>query len=284
LSLSTYPWYINWGVDIHGIVFAGIKYDVEQKEDGTIKRKEVEKISNLFTISISSGGLGDKTKLLLKFDTQIQEVEKFFREVIKGELEKVFAISDSSPRISVRKYERPEGYPPPERVGIFVHNHENSDLTNIYVKLIGKIHQVEERETDNWEYIDENATVTIDELNRRFALGNNLVIEPDEEKPFVLAKIQGTDIVFLFENKPYHAKFRYPAGHSGFTISKSRWEFEFYLCGKLNGKPFKEKFKTYVKGVRQVPTYQDESIIADKVSIEIGEIIHVEQVERNQEN
>ena len=83
----------------HGIVFNGIKYDLEQKksENGQriLNRKNGQKIPDLFYVSISSAGLGDKTKLLVRFDTDIRDACGFF-DVMKKELNKIFVVKESA--------------------------------------------------------------------------------------------------------------------------------------------------------------------------------------------
>jgi hypothetical protein len=79
---------------IHGIIFAGVKYDLEQKPGGILNRKNAENISSLFAISISPAGLGENTKLLLKFDTQFQDAGDFFNKWVKNELKKVFQVKE----------------------------------------------------------------------------------------------------------------------------------------------------------------------------------------------
>ena len=87
---SYYPEKDN--TSIHGIIFAGVKYDLEQKPGGILNRKNAENIPSLFTISISSAGLGENTKLLLKFDTQFQDADDFFNKWVINELKKVFRV------------------------------------------------------------------------------------------------------------------------------------------------------------------------------------------------
>jgi hypothetical protein len=82
---------------VHGIVFYGSKYDLEQRDGRILNRKNEEKISEmLFTVSISSAGIGDKTKLLVKFDTQLQKIVGFF-DFMKRELKKIFDVKEIGP-------------------------------------------------------------------------------------------------------------------------------------------------------------------------------------------
>lgn len=78
---------------VYGIVFHGIKYDLEQREGGVLNRRNEIKIPEMFTVSIISGRLGDKTKLRVNFDTQIQDVCGFF-DNMKKELGKIFVIKE----------------------------------------------------------------------------------------------------------------------------------------------------------------------------------------------
>lgn len=77
---------------VHGCVFSGIEWELEQRENGILNRvKERRKIPNMFTISIVPAGLESKVKLQIRFDTQIKDVFGFF-EMMKGELRRMFDI------------------------------------------------------------------------------------------------------------------------------------------------------------------------------------------------
>ena len=78
---------------VYGIVFHGIKYALEQRAGKVLNRRNGEKIPEMFTVSIVSGGLGDKIKLQVNFDTQIRDVCGFF-DIMKKELKKMFVIKE----------------------------------------------------------------------------------------------------------------------------------------------------------------------------------------------
>lgn len=177
--------------------------------------------------------------------------------------------------ISVGKYERPKNYPYPNRAGILVLNNEYCDLTDVYVKLIS-MKQIELHKTEDWHYYDEERLISLDENNKEFELEKDAVIKAKDEKVFLLAKIQDNkDVVFLLKNKPYKANYNYSIPHDGYITYKSRWEMEFDVRGKKEGKPFSERYFMSIKANRQVPIYENE--IADKVSIEASEVIHVQK-------
>lgn len=177
--------------------------------------------------------------------------------------------------ISVGKYERPKNYPYPNRAGILVLNNEHCDLTDVYVKLIA-MKQIELHETEDWSYYDEERLISLHENNKEFEIKEESVIKAKDEKVFLLAKIQDNkDVVFLLKNKPYKAIYNYSIPHDGYITYKSRWEMEFDVRGKKEGKPFSERYFMSIKANRQVPIYEND--IADKVSIEASEVIHVQQ-------
>jgi hypothetical protein len=76
---------------VHGIIFHGIKHDLEQREGGILIRHEIQKIPNMFTMSVIPAGIGDKVKLRVKFDTDFPEVTYFF-DIAEKELQKMFTV------------------------------------------------------------------------------------------------------------------------------------------------------------------------------------------------
>ncbi len=206
---------------------------------------------------------------LSKFPAEIYFKQKDTIELLENRLASGIA------NISVEKYERPKNYPYPNRAGILVLNNENCDLTDVYVKLIS-MKQIELHETEDWHYYDEERIISLDENNKEFELEKESVIKAKDEKVFLLAKIQDDkNVVFLLKNKPYKAIYNYSIPHDGYITYKSRWEMEFDVRGKKEGKPFSERYFISIKANRQVPIYENE--IADKVSIETSEVIHIQK-------
>ena len=55
---------------IYGVVFAGLKYDLEFTEDGNmLQKKNKQKIPQLFSLSILPIGIGSNTKLRVNYET-----------------------------------------------------------------------------------------------------------------------------------------------------------------------------------------------------------------------
>ena len=81
--------------NVHGIIFAGLKYDLELiEETGLLKKKNEEKIPNMFNISIVTIGTGDNAKLLINFETQTPDASIFFDEWVKKLLNKEFTVEE----------------------------------------------------------------------------------------------------------------------------------------------------------------------------------------------
>lgn len=146
-------------LSFYGIVFAGIKYDLESKGNGILNRKNGNKIPNLFTISISSAGLGNETKILLKFDTQIQDAEGFFYEWVIKELRKIFDVTEPEQKGSLNWSNinfttwNPIMNNTTAKCGVEVINNSGDKISDCYVELVGLYDE------NDGEYIDTYAEI-----------------------------------------------------------------------------------------------------------------------------
>ena len=112
---------------IHGIIFHGIKYDLEQKEGGFLKRKEIEKLPDMFTMSVIPVGLGDKVNLQVKFNSHIQAICYFF-DFAEKELGKMFVIRGTQEAQVINIY--------PVTPAIFIENNTGKNWEHCRLKII----------------------------------------------------------------------------------------------------------------------------------------------------
>lgn len=79
---------------LYGGTFSTIKYELGTKENGTMRRTEVEKITDMFSVSIIHSGFGNESKSTIRFDTNDKSAIIFYNR-LKEELNKQFeTVSD----------------------------------------------------------------------------------------------------------------------------------------------------------------------------------------------
>lgn len=84
----------NHNTFLYGAIFDVIKYSLGTKENGTFDKKEIEKIPDMFSISIVHSGSGDESKSTIRFDTNDKDAILFYHR-LKEEIGKQFRIESN---------------------------------------------------------------------------------------------------------------------------------------------------------------------------------------------